>query len=161
MRDHTAPASPFGALALLATARAAVAAARRVADRRAGRDASAQEPEPGVRDDLAHLADRLASQALRLRLRALAPPEAPSDAARLALAFEDHALLADLAETAALAHQKLLSLYPAVAADLPEAARRLARDAAELAGTEALDAARARFAERASALADALRDLDA
>lgn len=158
MRDPSTPASPLGALALLATARAALGAARRVADRRAGHDASLQEPEAPVRQDLAALTDRLAAHVVRLRLRLVTPHDDATVAASLALVFEDHVLLSDLAETSALTHQKLLSLYPAVSPELPEAARRLARDAAELAGSEAVREAPGRLAGHAAALVDALRE---
>lgn len=158
MRDHTSPASPFGALALLATARAALVATRRVADRRAGRDASAQEPAATARLDLAALADRLAAHGVRLRLRAASHRPAATPTRALALAFEDHVLLSDLAETAGVAHQKLLSLYPAVDPELPEAARRLSRDAEVLAGSDAADLAPGALVEATAALVDALRD---
>lgn len=158
MRNSVSPASPFGALALLATARAAFTASRRVADRRAGRDASKQEPEPAARADLAALTDRLAAHAVRLRVRAVAPPPETTPTAALALAFEDHVLLSDLGETAALAHQKLLSLFPAVGEDIAEAARRLARDAVHLAGSDDADLALAALAAPTAALVDDLRD---
>ena len=158
MRDPLASASPFGALALLATARAAFGAARRVADRRAGRDASAQEPEPEARRALVELADRLAAHAVRLRVRGAVPAPDVTVTAALALAFEDSVLLSDLAETSALAHQKLLSVYPAVDPELPEAARRLARDAAERAGSDEARHAPIRLAESTVALVGALRE---
>ena len=166
MRDPIIPASPFGALALLATARAAFTAARRIGDRRAGRDASEQEDAPTARRDLAELTDRLAAHAVRLRVRAVAPlPESTPGlpprrrGAALALAFDDHVLLSDLAETAGLAHQKLLSLFPTVGEDVAEAARRLARDAEDLAGSDAVDLAPGALAAPTAALVDALRDV--
>lgn len=118
------------ALVLAATARAALAVARSVADRRAGRDASAQEDAPVAAADLAALRADLAAMAVQLRLRAALPPPADPDAAT-AHAVETRWLVQDAARALALAHRKLLSLYPAVAADLVEATRCLARDAAE------------------------------
>ena len=150
--------SPFGALALLATARAAFTASRRIADRRAGRDASAQEPDDLARHDLAELTDRLAAHAVRLRVRAVASPSDVTPTAALALSFEDHVLLSDLSETADLAHRKLLSLYPAVPEAVAEAARRLARNAGTLAGSADVSTAPRHLAAPTAALVDALRD---
>ena len=156
MRDHLPSASPFGALAVLATARAALGAAVSIDRRRGGRDASAQEQESVARRDLGELAERLTAHALRLRVRGATAGDTTSTAA-LAMAFEDHVLLGDLAETAGLAHQKLLSLYPAIEPELAEAARRLARDAESLAGSDGA-AAPERLADPAAQLADAIRD---
>lgn len=119
----------FHALVLATTARTAVRAARAVADRRAGRDASAQEAPPEAAADLTALRDDLAGAAVQLRLRAAAPlPEDPD--ARTVHGFETRLLLADVSQHLATAHQKLLSLYPSVGADLVEATRVLARDVA-------------------------------
>jgi len=118
------------ALALAATARAALAVARSVADRRAGRDASAQEDAPVAAADLAVLRTDLAGVAVQLRLRAVLPPPADADAAT-AHAMETRWLVQDAARALALAHRKQLSLYPAVDAEAVEATRRLARDASD------------------------------
>ncbi len=126
------------ALALAATARAALAAARSVADRRAGRDASAQEDAPVAAADLAALRAELAAAAVQLRLRAALPPPADPDAA-VAHEVETRWLVQDAARALALAHRKLLSLYPAVDAETVEATRVLASDAAALVTSDWLD----------------------
>ncbi|WP_412061412.1 hypothetical protein [Rubrivirga sp. IMCC45206] len=146
------------AIALLASARAALGAAIQIGDRRAGRDASAQEPEDAARADLGALADGLAEQTVRLRLRAAVG--APSGPAAIAQAFEDRILLDDVGRTLAVAHQKLLSLYPAVDAALVEAVRQQARAARDRAladdparGLGAFAAAVARLTDRLAGLA--------
>lgn len=155
MRDHTYPASAFHAVALVAAARAALNTARAVADRRAGRDASAQEPEGTVRTDLDALRAELADQIVRLRLRAVVgAPEAR--AAALAQAFEDRVLLDDLARTMARVHQKLLSLYPAVGAELVEAVRVLGAAVGRRAVADDYDRQLGQLAERLAGLADRL-----
>ena len=161
MRDHTHPAAALHALALVAAARAALAAARGIGDRRAGRDPSTQEPEAPVRADLAVLHRRLAGHVARLRLRVVLgdlPDETP--AAALARAFEDRLLLDDLARDARRAHQKLLSLYPDVTEKLVEEARVVAAAAARLATDpdEASVPAWGDLAERAADWLDLLAD---
>ncbi len=141
MRDPLHASSAFHAMALVASARTALAAARQVADRRAGRDASAQEALPVAALDLAVLVAEVGTMAVQLRLRAtVGEPEA--DAARLAHAFETRLLLADLTRALRAAHQKLLSLYPTVRAETVEATRRLAVDVEHESAADAPDLAR-------------------
>lgn len=155
MRDHTHPASAFHAVALVAAARAALNAAVSVADRRAGRHASEQEPEGEVRTDLDALRADLAGHVSRLRLRAaVGAPDVR--AAALAQAFEDRVLLDDTAQTLARAHQKLLSLFPAVDAPLVEAVRQSAQAAGRRAVADDYDRDLAAFAGRLASLADLL-----
>ena len=145
----------FHALALVAAARTAAHASRLVADRRAGRDASEQQAERPARAGLADAVRELAVLLVRLRVRLAA--EAPADpAAALVQAFEGRLVLDDVARAARRAHQTLLSLYPAVDADLAEDARRLAADAAALATAEgtARTGAVAVLAERLAAWLD-------
>ena len=157
MRDHTHPATAFHAVALVAAARAALGTARSIGDRRAGRDPSAQEPEADARHDLAALRTELAGQVVRLRLRAVAgAPE--GRAAALAQAFEDRLLLDDVARTLGRAHQKLLSLYPAVPEALVEATRQRAAAAARRATADAYDRGLGAFADRLADLADGLAE---
>ena len=157
MRDHTHPASAFHAVALVAAARTALNAARAVADRRAGRDASEQEPEGPVRTDLAALRAELADQVVRLRLRAAVGVPEPA-AAALAQAFEDRVLLDDTARTLGRVHQKLLSLYPSVEAPLVEAVRQSAQAAGARAVADEHDRDLGGFAGRLAGLADRLAD---
>ena len=155
MRDHTHPATAFHAMALVAAARAALGTARQITSRRAGRDPSEQEPEGPVRADLAGLRAALAEQVVRLRLRAVVGlPETP--AAALAQQFEDRLLLDDLAQTARLSHQKLLSLYPAVSESVVEEARLLAAEAERCALADDADAGLGPLARRAADWLDAL-----
>ena len=157
MRDHTHPASAFHAVALVAAARAALHTAVSVADRRAGRDPSAQEAEGPVRLDLDALRADLGDHVARLRLRAaVGAPE--GRAAALAQAFEDRVLLDDTARTLARVHQKLLSLYPAVDAPLVEAVRQSAQAAGARALADDYDRDLAGFAARLAGLADHLAD---
>ena len=126
------------AIALAATARTALAAARAVADRRAGRDASAQEDTPVARADLDALRAEVAAAAVQLRLRAAVAPPADPDA-RLTQAFETRLVVADAARALALAHRKLLSLYPSVSAGAVEATRVLASETAALVAADVPD----------------------
>lgn len=140
MRDHTHSAPAFHAMALVAAARAAVGATRRIADRRAGRDASEQEDEQLVRADLRVLHGSVAELTVRLRLRVVTgTPE--TEAAMLAQAFEDRLLLDDIGQRLRLAHQKLLSLYPEVSEALIETTRQLAAEALELATADGYETA--------------------
>ena len=122
-------------LALVASFRAAVAAARAVAERRAGRDPSEEQPAAEARAGLDAAAGRLRAGLVRLRVR-LAVGAPDERTAALVQAFEDRVLAADLALDLHRAHQQLMSLYPAVSAEPIEAAR-LARQAADrLAGAD-------------------------
>ena len=124
------PPTAFHAMTLVAAIRAAYGTARSIADRQAGREPSAQEPEGVARLDLDALRAEAAALVVQLRLRAITgAPE--SEAAALAQAFEDRVLVDDLGGVARRAHQKLLSLYPAVPEGVVEEARRLAVAAAE------------------------------
>lgn len=144
----------FHALVLATTARTAVRAARAVADRRAGRDASAQEAPPDAAADLRRLRDDLAGAAVQLRLRAATPPPADPEAQAVHV-FETRVLLADVARALGVAHQKLLSLYPAVDADLVEQTRVLARDMASAIAEARPDLSD--LADRMASWCDALR----
>ena len=157
MRDHTHPATAFHAVALAAAARAALNAARAVSDRLAGRDPSSQEEEAPVRSDLGDLRAALAERVVRLRLRVVAgAPAGP--AAALAQAFEDRLLLDDVGATLRRAHQKLLSLYPAVDDDVVESARVLAAEASRRAVADEYDGGLAAFVAEVSDWVDRLGD---
>lgn len=130
----------FHALALVAAARTAAHASRHIADRRAGRDASGQQDDRSATAALAAAVRSLAVSLVRLRVR-LAAAEPADPTAALVQAFEGRLVLDDVARAARLAHQSLLSLFPAVDADTVEAARRLALDAETLATAETPDPA--------------------
>lgn len=148
----------FHAVALVAAARTALQTARRIGDRRAGRDASEQEPEGTVRDDLGQLHAEVGAMLVRLRLRVVAGLPA-GEAAALAQAFEDRLLLDDLGAALATAHQKLLSLYPAVDAALVEEARVLAGEARRRSVADGYATALSAFTARVGDLRDGLADL--
>ncbi|WP_412069291.1 hypothetical protein [Rubrivirga sp. IMCC43871] len=147
----------FPAIALLASARAAFGAAIQIGDRRAGRDATEQESETTARADLGVLTDALAEQTVRLRLRAAVG--APGGPAALAQTFEDRILLDDVGRTLAVAHQKLLSLYPAVNVGLVEAVRRQAGAARDRALADEPARALAAFAAAVASLTDRLAEI--
>jgi hypothetical protein len=152
--DRTAAA--LHTFALVAALRTALGVSRGIARRRAGEDPSADEPEGPVRAYLQTAAGRMGSLLVRLRLRVAAG--APGDAhAALVQAFEDHLALADLAEELRVAHQKLLSLFPAVDAVLVEAVRERHREAMGAAAADDLDAALGPLLERLADALDALR----
>lgn len=148
----------FHAVALVAAARAALQTARRIGDRRAGRDASEQESERTVRDDLGGLHVEVGGMLVRLRLRVVAGvPE--SEAAALAQAFEDRLLLDDLGDALGTAHQKLLSLYPDVDETIVEEVRVLAGEARRRSVADEYGRALAAFTARVGDLRDALGDV--
>ena len=149
--------SAFPAIALLASARAALGAAIQIGDRRAGRAASAQEPEDTARAALGDLTDQVAEQTVRLRLRAAVG--GPSGPAALAQAFEDRILLDDVGRTLAVAHQKLLSLYPAVEAALVEAVRQQAVAARDRALADDPARGLSAFAAAVASLTDRLAEI--
>ena len=144
----------FHALALVAAARTAAHAARQVADRRAGLDASEQQDAGPASDGLAVAVRGLAVLLVRLRVR-LAAAEPADPTAALVQAFEGRLVLDDVARAARRAHQALLSLYPAIAAETVEEARRLSVSAEALATADG-----ARLAGAAGLAADLAAWLD-
>lgn len=157
MSDDRFTAATLHTFALVATLRTALGVSRGIAGRQAGEDPSAEEPEAPVRAYLHAAAGRIGSLLVRLRLRVVAgPPE--DEHAALVQAFEDRLALADLAEELRVAHQKLLSLYPAVGEALVEAARQRHQEALDLVEEDVLDDGLAPFLER---LADDLAGLRA
>ncbi len=147
----------FHAVALVAAARTALQAARRIGERRAGRDASEQEPEPTVRGDLGELHAEVGALLVRLRLRVVAGvPD--GEAAALAQAFEDRLLLDDLGAALSVAHQKLLSLYPAVDEAAVEDARVLAGEARRRSVADDYERGLAAFTARVGDLRDAFSE---
>jgi hypothetical protein len=155
MDDPMLDSRTFHTLALVASLRAAVSAARAVAERRAGRDPSDEQPAAEARAGLAAAVGRLQAGLVRLRVRLAvgAPAEAP---AALVQAFEDRLLAADLARDLHRAHQHLLSLFPAVEAGVVEAVRLAHAAADRLAETDDFEPAAAPFAADLRALLDAL-----
>ena len=155
MRDHTHSATAFHAMALVAAARAALGAARTIQGRLDGRDPSEQEDEGLARADLLVVVEGVRDLGVRLRLRVVTGAPG-TEAAALAQTFEDRLLLDDLGRRLRLAHQKLLSLYPAVSGETAEATRRLAADACHLATADAYEGALATLAARVADWIDAV-----
>lgn len=145
------------AMTLVASLRAAATAGRAISDRRAGQDPSEQEDVAPVRDWLTAAGGRIAGRLVHLRLR-LVVGEPDDERTRLVRAFEDHVLLADLALDLRTAHQKLLSLYPAVPETLVEAFRRSHVEAADLAEGDPGSPALVALVERATDALDELRE---
>ena len=114
MTDDTSISSQFRAFALLATLRTANEVRQTMAERRAGRDPSAQEAGTTVRDYLAMGLPEWKGLVTRLRVSLVVERD---ERAALVHAFEDRLVLARLARELHIVHQRLLSLYP----DVPEA----------------------------------------
>ena len=146
----------FHAVSLVAAARTALQTAQKIGDRRAGRDASEQQPEADVRLDLEVLLREVRTLVARLRLRAAVGVD---EAAGAVQSFEDRLLIDDLARVLDVVHQKLLSLYPAVDEGTIEDVRRLAAGshARALGDDPARDLAT--YAAQAATLSDRLSDL--
>lgn len=142
--------------ALAAALRTALGVSRGIAARRAGHDPSEEEPEAPVRLYLREAAGRMTSLVLRLRLHAASGAPADPHAA-LVRAFEGRIALADVAEELRVAHQKLLSLYPAVPETLVEAVRQRHHEALTLVDDPTLDAPLGLFSERLADTLDRLR----
>ncbi|NNF58734.1 MAG: hypothetical protein HKN04_10890 [Rhodothermaceae bacterium] len=156
MLDDRYPSPALHAMALVASLRAAVGVSKAIAARRAGHDATMQEPEAPVRAYLGEALERIGSLTLRLRLRTVAG-EPDDEQAALVQTFEDRLALADLTEELRVAHQKLLSLYPAVPEDLIEVIRVQHQKTLRLLDADDLDAHLGRFTEQLAADLDALR----
>lgn len=159
MPDRSPHGSALSAMALLATLRTAADVHRGMAERRAGRDPSAQQPPSDAHAALQSLVPALKDTLLRLRL-ALALPATDDERAGLVRAFETRMAAGALARDLHRAHQHLLSLYPAVPEDLVESVRLHQAAAARLLGLEGPGYAKLlrRTVDRTT---DALADLEA
>lgn len=113
MPDDASITGQFRAFVLLATLRTANEVRHALAERRAGRDPSAQEPAASVRDYLAEALPELKGLVARLRISLVVERD---ERAALVHAFEDRMVLARLSRELHIVHQRLLSLYP----DVPE-----------------------------------------
>ncbi|MDX1419489.1 MAG: hypothetical protein R3181_05930 [Rubricoccaceae bacterium] len=152
--DDKRSAAALHAFALIAAFRTALGVSRGIAGRRAGQDPTENEPAAPVRAYLRAATGRLGGLLVQLRLR-LAAGSLEDDHAALVQAFEDRLALADLAEELRIVHQKLLSLYPRVDAEVVEAIRQRHRDARTLAEAEGLPGA---FEEALTSLLERLAD---
>lgn len=144
MSDPPADNAPSDAailrsMALLATLSTAATVAQAAAERRAGRDPSAQEAEPVARPLLRQALREAHPLLLRMQAALAYLRHQPED--RLPLLVRQFDLLLTLTRTARLLqtiHQRLLSLYPAIPAELAEEARQVQAAAeAQLAEDEA------------------------
>src|SRR5690606_11797056 len=155
MHDDRFTAAALDTFALVSVLRTALGVGRGIAARRAGEDPSEEEPEAPVRAYLHAALGRIDGLLMRLRLRAAAGVLEDPHAA-LVQAFEDRLALTDLAEELRVAHQKLLSLYPAVGEALVEAVRHQRREALLAAEADDLDVALRPIQERLADTRDGL-----
>lgn len=119
-------------VALLSTLRTAAHVRRQMEERRAGADPSEQEPAGPAR---AYLYEALQTlEPLLARLRFFAAVGA--DGGDAVQHFEARLALLEAAREVHRVHQRLLSLYPDVSADLAEHARRIQADFARLLGDD-------------------------
>ena len=130
MTDDASLSGQLRAFALLATLRTANDVRRTMAERRAGHDPSAQEPEPEACAWILSALPTMQHLVTRLRVSLVLERE---EHAALVHAFEDRLALAQLARTLHVVHQRLLSLYPEVPETLVEDARLRQQEAARLA----------------------------
>lgn len=136
---------------LLATLRTANDLRRGITERRAGRDPSAQEPEPEAYAWILNALPEMHRLVTRLRVSLVVERE---EHAALVHAFEDRTVLARLARTLHVVHQRLLSLYPEVPETLIETVRLQQREAERLSTTAA-----ERFEPLLTAWLDRMADL--
>ena len=108
-------------VSLLSTLRTAAHVRRQMDERRAGRDPSEEEPAGTARAYLREALQTLEPLLARLRFYAAVGAES-GDAVQH---FEARLALLEAAREVHRVHQRLLSLYPDVSADLAEHARRI------------------------------------
>ena len=151
MHDDASTASQLRAFVLLATLRTANDLRHAFAERRAGRDPSAQEPEPEAYAWILGVLPEMQRLVTRLRVSLVVERE---EHAALVHAFEDRLVLGQLARTMHVVHQRLLSLYPEVPEVLIEQARLRQQEAERLAS-----ASGAHFERLLTAWLDRMADL--
>jgi hypothetical protein len=137
----------------VASLRAALAAASDIGDRRAGRKSAAEEPEEAyvaLQRSRRSLESGLVSLRVRLALGM------PDDADALVQAFSDRLLAADIATDLSAAHRHLLTLFPAVEAEVVEEVRVAAALADRLAGQRRFEAVARRLASQLEEVLEAL-----
>lgn len=140
------------AMVLLASFTTAAEVWQTVAERRAGRDPSAQEAEAVVRPYLREARRALDEGLMRLQGNlAYLHTEEEARVPGLVRRFENLMTLSRVARRLHTVHQRLLSLYPGVSETLVEEARRLRSEAAALleAEEERFPGALGPFLERA------------
>lgn len=118
-------------MALLASLRTAAELCQTLSLRRRGYDPSDEQDPLHARDELRAATSELREILVQLRLSLSVKH---GEGVELVRAFEDRMLLARAARALHVVHQHLLSLYPAVDADLAEQARIIQAEAARLAG---------------------------
>ncbi len=127
---HDSDARQLHALVLLSTLRTAAEVRQALTERRAGRDPSEQEEAPPVLAYLRGAMPELRGLVARLRVSLAVGQQ---EQAAIVQVFEDRLVLSRLARELHVVHQRLLSLYPAVAESLVEEARLRQREAERLA----------------------------
>jgi hypothetical protein len=119
------------AMTLVATLQAATEFAASCRARRAGDDASAEQPAEAVRRHLPAERAELAGLLMHLAASLVAPDDEPEEAVRLRH-FDRLLTARRLQILLRTVHQRLLSLYPAVPTSTLETARLLEAEAARL-----------------------------
>lgn len=148
--EHSSPeeAAVFQSMTLLATLSTAAEVRHTMAERRAGRDPSAQEPQEVAASYLREAAGELQELLMQLLLSHVNVRYDPDEALALAVRHFDARMrwqrVVRLLQTV---HQRLLSLYPDVSDELVEEARIVYRDAEAL-----LDDEVEAFADRLASL---------
>ncbi len=130
--EHTSPetAAVFQSMTLLATLSTAAEVRHTMAERRAGRDPSAQEPRPVVVPYLRTAARELQALLMQLMLSHVNVRYDHDEALALIVRHFDERMKWQRAVRLLQGmHQRLLSLYPDVSEELVEEARVVYRDA--------------------------------
>lgn len=135
--DSQGEAVVMQAVALYATLTAAAGVEVARLERRQGRDLSADEAAGVVRPALLAEQAALADVLLRLQMSLVHPHRGAEGAlARLVRRFDELVKRQQAERLLHRLHQQLLSLYPAISAEMVEAARQAAAEAARLADPE-------------------------
>ena len=116
----------FGIMTLLATLSAATEVKYRIEERKAGRDASAQEDEEFATSFLLEAEDELRTSLVNLRAGFILYEYDSDDAISTSIRrFSDLSQLHSMCSHLQRMHQRMLSLYPNMPEDLIEEARKL------------------------------------
>ena len=116
----------FGIMTLLATLSAATEVKYRIEERKAGRDASAQEDEAFAASYLQEAEDELRTSLVNLRAGFILHEYESSDTTATSIRrFSDLSQLHSMTSHLQRMHQRMLSLYPHISEELVEEARML------------------------------------
>jgi len=119
-------------MALFASLSTAVEVSSAINERRRGRDASTQEADAEALSYLSTALPAFRTQLVRLRIQVGVGLNGRDGAPSVLRRFPELLMLLSCARLTHRIHQRLLSLYPGVAAERVEEVRLLERDAADL-----------------------------